>query len=658
MTNTPPDSSVAPPRLEEAIDAARAGDWSAARLTCRRLLALDPSAWPSWHLASLAGAALERAPPVVPFRHAVDLAPERAELWGALAAAFGSRGQHRDAIHAGRRALTLAPSTAESTANLGIAFKESGETPAAARWLDRAEVLAPGNPVILNNRAVLHIAAGEDARAAPRLRAAVAAAPGYGDARLNLATLERRFGRPGAALSLLDGALRVAPSESDHLAELGTVLVTIGEARAGIVWLRRALAAQPDNAKAMSSLLGALSYPPDVSEDERKAAYDASAAQIAMRIARRASAPMRPAPRSAAADRRLAIGYVSASFHSHPMAAQVIELLRHHRRDQVRIAAYADIHRRDAVTQRVQGLVEIWRETTDLADGAVADLVRGDGIDILVFLAPHEDGSRRALPEHRAAPVQVSLHDIATSGLSSIDAWLTDPILHPADTTEWFSETLVRLPTIFLFPDFGDDTPPESPRQRPEFVFASFNNPAKLSEPTLAAWAEILHRVPGSVLALRYGTLFDDPAVAGRVRALMGCHGIAPDRLRLSAGSLPRPDHMRAIQDADVVLDPFPYNGNTATIEALWAGVPVVTLQGTRFLGRMGAAILSHAGHEDLVAGSVEEYVARAVALAADPERRRVLRTALRGDLRRSAMFDGRSYAIRMEEALRALTRP
>jgi len=658
MTHSTPDGSVAPPRLEEAIEAARAGAWPAARLTCRKLLALDPGAWPGWHLVSLAVAALERRPPLAPFQRAVGLAPERSELWGALAAAFGSIGQHRDAIRPGRRALTLAPSIAESAANLGIAFKEVGEAAGAALWLDRAEALSPGNPVILNNRAILHIAAGEDARAAPRLREAIAAAPGYADARLNLAILERRFGRPGAALALLDGALRIAPSESDHLAELGTVLVTIGEARVGIAWLRRALAAQPDNGKALSSLLGALSYAPDVSEDERRVAYGTARAQVAMRIVPRGSPRIRPSPRSAAADRRLAIGYVSASLHSHPMAAQFIELLRHHRRDQVRVATYADIPRRDAVTRQIQDQAEIWRETTGLADEAVAELIHDDGIDVLVFLAPHEDGSRRALPEHRAAPVQVSLHDIATSGLSSIDAWLTDPILHPVDTTEWFSETLVRLPTIFQFPDLGDDPPLAPPPQRPGIVFASFNNPAKLSEPTLAAWAEILRRVPGSVLSLRYGALFGDPAVAGRVRAAMARHGIATERLRLSAGSLPRAEHMRMIQDADIVLDPFPYNGNTATIEALWAGVPVVTLRGQRFLGRMGASILSHAGHDDFVAGSIGDYVACAVALAADPDRRRALRAALRGDLRRSRMFDAKTYAVRMEETLRALTRP
>jgi len=653
MTHSAPNAATdGTSPLEAAVAAARAGDWPAAQRACRTLLMAEPGNWAGWHLASLASATLVRLPPTAPFERAAFLAPERHELWAALAAAFESHGAHPAAIRAARRALSLAPAVAESVANLGIALKSAQATASAARWLDRADALSPGHPVIRNNRAVLHIAAGEDARAAALLRTVVNAAPGYPDARLNLATLERRFGRPGVALPLLAGALRIAPFDSDVLAELGTALVTIGEARAGIVWLRRALAAQPGNAKAMSSLLGALSYAPDVGEDERKAAYGMAAAQVA-----RITPPVaRPAPRQGG-DGRPALGYVSASLHSHPMAAQFIELLRHHRRDRVHVTVYTDIHRRDDVTERIRGLADRWRETTDLADGAVADLVRSDGIDLLVFLAPHEEGSRRALPDHRAARAQVSLHDIATSGLPSVDAWLTDPILHPADTTEWFSETLVRLPSLFLFPDFGDEPPVSPPPERGGVVFASFNNPAKLSEPTLAAWSEILHRVPASALALRYGALFDDAAVAGRVRALMARHGIAPDRLRLSAGSLPRAAHMRAIQDADIVLDPFPYGGNTATIEALWAGVPVVTLAGSRFLGRMGASILAHAGLGRCVARTVEEYVGCAQTLAADVDLRRALRISLRADLRRSALFDAKTYAERMEETLRALAR-
>ncbi|MSP49961.1 MAG: tetratricopeptide repeat protein [Alphaproteobacteria bacterium] len=644
MTHAAPPDAAGPSHLAEAVDALRRGAWPAARRAARRMLAADPGGWSGWHLVSLASASSAGVPPLPSFRRAVWLAPDRHELWGSLAAACESAQRHPEATAAARRSLSLAPFAAEAAANLGVSLRAAGSVGPAARWLDRAAALTPGNPVVLNSRAALHLAAGEDGRAAALLHQALAAAPGYADARLNLAIVERRLGRPGVAVSAVMGAVRAGPADSDYLAELGTVLVTAGEARSGIAWLRRALASRPSNERAASSLLGAFAYAPDVSEDERRRAYGAAASQVE-------STASSPRPFSPGLGRRLVVGYVSPSLHSHPMAWQLVELFAHHRRDRVEVVVYADLRRRDAMTDRLAGFVDTWRETTCLDDGRTADLIRSDGVDVLVFLALHEEHARRGLPAHRSAPVQISLYDIATSGLSSLDAWITDPLLHPTDTTEWFSEPLMRIPSLFLYSGLHDDPPIEPRPVDGPVTFASFNNPAKLSEPTLRVWANILHSVPGSTLALRYGALFDDPIVAGRVRHFLGNFGIPPDRLRLSAGSLPRAGHLRSVGAVDIALDPFPYNGNTATIEALWMGVPVVALRGARFLGRMSASILERIGRGDCVAGDAETYVDLARTLALDAGRRQHLRRSLREDIRRSALFDAAAYAAAMEDA-------
>jgi protein O-GlcNAc transferase len=183
-------------------------------------------------------------------------------------------------------------------------------------------------------------------------------------------------------------------------------------------------------------------------------------------------------------------------------------------------------------------------------------------------------------------------------------------------------------------------------------TFASFNNPAKLSAPTLAAWAEILRRVPDATLTLKYQGLFADPAVAARVRQALGGNGVDPARLRLVADAMSREDHLAAVGSTDIVLDPFPYNGNTSTIEALWMGVPVVALRGARFIGRMGAAILERVGLDDLAADSPSGYADAAVTLAADAARRRDLRTTLRDRLRASTLFDPAGQARAIETAL------
>ena len=652
MTNHSSRGGAGVPTIDTIIGALQRGAVADAGRSARGLLAADPPNWAAWHLASLASAA--GGPPLLaPFLRAVTLAPDRGELWASLAAALESRRERGPGAKAARRAIALVPAAVEAMINFGVTSKEAGDRRAAGAWLDRAGVLAPGNPVVLNNRALVHLTSGELAPAAAALSRAVAAAPTYADALLNLAIVERRLNRPSTALAVIVVALVLTPDDSAFLAELGTILVTLGEAAGGTLWLRRALAPDPRNTAATASHLGALSYVPGLTEADRRIAYSRAAVQA------RSAADVRPlAPASPReAGRRLTIGYVSAKWHSHPMTQQLLGLLANHRRDRVRIIAYADQGHRDETTRRLSTLVDEWRETTGLTDRRVAEMARADGVDVLVFLALHEEGSRRSLPCFKAAPIQVSLHDIATSGLSEIDAWLTDRILHPDDGTEWFSEALVRVPTLFLFSALDDGAPPPQ-RSTPDHLrFASFNNPAKLSAPTLAAWAEILRRTPGSSLTLKYQTLFEDPMVAGRVRRFMAGHGVAADRLRLETGALSRSEHMAAVAAADVVLDPFPYNGNTATIEALWMGTPVVTLAGSRFLGRMGADILAQVGHTDLVAGTVDDYVRIAVTLAGNEQRRTDLRHTLRDDVRRSPLFDGPAHARGIEDALFDLAR-
>jgi protein O-GlcNAc transferase len=365
-----------------------------------------------------------------------------------------------------------------------------------------------------------------------------------------------------------------------------------------------------------------------------------------------------PAKPRSHTDGRLTLGYVSGTFQSHPMAQQLVALLQHHDRSRFRVIAYADGRHGDLLTVRLRDAVDRWVDTTALTDAEAAAAIRADNVDVLIFLALHEQGARRTLPCHRAAPLQVSLHDIATSGLAVMDAWITDPLLHPPEhTTEWFSERLVRMPSLFLFSELAAAAVLPRPMSDAPVAFASFNNPAKLSPAALGAWTEILRSVPNSTLLLKYQRLFEDAAVVGRIREVLAAAGVDPARLRLQSDALQRDQHLAVVGSTDVVLDPFPYNGNTATIEALWMGVPVVTLAGSRFVGRMGSAILTRVGLEDLVAADVGQYVAIAAALADDRARRIALRSSLRDRIRASALFDAAAYARHLETELLRLAR-
>jgi protein O-GlcNAc transferase len=255
----------------------------------------------------------------------------------------------------------------------------------------------------------------------------------------------------------------------------------------------------------------------------------------------------------------------------------------------------------------------------------------------------------------KPAPVVIAFHAIGSTGLPTVDHWVTDELLHPVDTREEFTESLLRLPCFYLHrpPDGSPDPGPPPSAAAGRVTFGSFNNPAKVTPDVVALWARVLSSVPGSRLLLRNGRRFGDPRVIDRFRALFAGQGIAADRLLFEGHQLPRNGHLAGFDQVDISLDPFPFNGSTTTFESLWMGVPVVTLTGDRFVGRVGLDVLSRVGLADLAVADGDAYVAAAVALAADLPRRTALRRDLRSTVLASPLCDAPAYARAFEAAVR-----
>jgi protein O-GlcNAc transferase len=256
-----------------------------------------------------------------------------------------------------------------------------------------------------------------------------------------------------------------------------------------------------------------------------------------------------------------------------------------------------------------------------------------------------------------AAPVQVSFHDLTTSGLEAMDWWMTDAVLHPEGTRERFSERLWRLPHFYLHrpPDEAPEVGALPCEARGGVTFVSCNNPAKLTPDVVRLWSRVLAAVPGSRLMLKYKDWFADEMLRRRFLGLFAREGIGPERLEMRGGDLGRFDQLALLNEADVALDPFPFNGSTTSFEALWMGVPVVTLAGERFVGRVGASVLAALKLDELVATDEAGYVARAVALAEDRARLALLRRTLRPTLAASPLCDAPGYTRIFEDALVAM---
>jgi predicted O-linked N-acetylglucosamine transferase (SPINDLY family) len=350
--------------------------------------------------------------------------------------------------------------------------------------------------------------------------------------------------------------------------------------------------------------------------------------------------------------RRIRVGYVSPNFSRHSVGYFIAPVIAAHDRRRFEVYCYYTHRLSDDATARIRASADGWRDVATASDDALDALIRDDRIDVLVDLSGHCKGNRLAVFARKPASLQVTwLGYPDTTGLDAIDVRITDGIADPAPEADArHTERLWRVDGTFL----AYEPPPDSPaigarRGGMPVVFGSFNHAAKLNEPTITLWAEILARVPESRLVLKSG-LFDHAVTRDRVVECFERHGVAVERIEVEGWRADRASHLSLYGEIDIALDTYPYNGTTTTCESLWMGVPVVSRAGRVHMSRVGTSILRCAGLDELVADSDAQYVERAVALARDERRRTVLRATLRDRLRASPLLDHAGFTQRLEQ--------
>jgi predicted O-linked N-acetylglucosamine transferase (SPINDLY family) len=564
-------------------------------------------------------------------------------------------GENDIAIEFISKALAPHPGYMEAHNNLGTAFENMGRLEDAAASYRKALALKP-------DFAKGHFNLGNALSGLGRLDAAVASyqaaldlKPDYAEAHSNLGLALKDLGRLDNAVASCRKAVSCQPGLAEAHNNLGNVLRYSGALDDAIASYRQALDLRPDYLEAGRNLLYGLLVVPGLTPKHLFAEHLQFSEHQARAIARPAEAfPNDPAP-----ERRLRIGYLSSDFRNHPVGNNLLPLISSHDRAQFELYCYADVARPDAMTDRFRACVDHWRPITATSDHEVARMVRADAIDVLVCLAGRFDGNRPLVCAHRAAPVQVSFHDGATSGLAEMDYWLTDDVLHPPDTPEMFTEDLHRLPVFYQFPPL-EDAPPVTAlaaEQAGFTTFGSFNHPAKINENVVRLWAEILTSVPGSRFMLKYKQCYAQASVRDAVVEKFVACGVAAERIILAAPSDSLAEHLERYGAIDIALDTFPFNGATTTFQALSMGVPVISLTGQTFISRAAGSMLHHIGLGELAVDTPEAYVACARDLAADLPRLRALRTGLRDRVLSSPLCDAPAYATSVEAAFRRMWR-
>jgi protein O-GlcNAc transferase len=653
----PPDRIAAMSTVDKSIAEAwqyhRAGDLQEAQRRYREILRVAPSHPDAWYLLGCACQVLGKASEAVDcYEKALRLKPGYVEALSNLGVAYKVQGRVADAIASYREAIRLRPSFPGPYNNLGLALEQQGKFEEAVAYFQQALHLKPDFPEAHYNLGKALQQQGRIEEAIASYHRSLQLQPNYPDAFNNLAVALTVQGKLDEAAMYLQRALTANPQHADAHNNLGNVLKEQGRLEEAAYCYDQAFKCRLGFAGAHSNLLVCWNYDPTSDPD----ALFVEHRRWADLHARATPATTHPNDRTA--DRRLRVGYVSPDFYLHAAAHFMEPIFQHHHTDQIEIYCYAEVIANDAVTRRFRDRAHVWRSTVGLSDAEIVEQVRADRIDILVDLAGHTANSRLGVFAQKPAPVLITyLGYPNTTGLTTVDYRLTDAIADPPGEPVRHTEELVRLPHAFCYTvleDAPEPVPPPVCAAR-TITFGSLHNLAKLNGQVLDLWCAILRAIPSARLLVFRHTL--EGSARDYFHGQLTQRGIGPDRFDLRSTMPGSPNYLKVYSSVDIALDAFPWNGHTTACEALWMGVPVVTLYGERYAGRMAASALTAVGLTELIARSPEEYVAIAADWAADVDRLVRLRAGLRERMRTSPLCDGEGFTRSLEDAYRTLWR-
>lgn len=568
-------------------------------------------------------------------------------------------------------------------------YRKTGDRTREIEVLEKAHSITPGEGQIALRLAHLHQASFDPTPALGWATAAVKLKPDNWDAYLLLATVLQRLDRLNEALEVYHSLLLVWPKDPRVNRNLGMLCLKLGMNAESVKYLKRAAETAPNRLELECDIVHQQLHAADWSELNQRASellehlrttrdhlspfaflsvpgataldLKTAAERAALDLVQEVHAP-KLAPRTVEpgeAERPLRIGYLSSDLHEHATGYLMARLFELHDRQNFRLFAYTwDDHRNDPLRQRIALCFDSLKDVRGLSDDQVAELVRADEIDILVDLKGYTRDGRLGILASRPAPVQV--HHVGfpgTLGAPFVDYLVADKTVAPPDRAHYYGEKLAYLPDCY---QPTDETRPigERPTRAacglPEqgVVFASFNQPYKITPGTFELWCRLLREVEGSVLWLLHGS----KTASAHLKAEAERRGVPAERL-VFAEARPQTEHLGRLQNADIVLDTLPVNAHTTASDALWAGVPIVTLPGEPFVSRVAASIVRTMGLDELVAKDEEDYLRIAKELALSPIALAALKARITDEKETSPLFDSARYTKNLEALYRTMWR-
>ena len=622
------------------------------------------------------------------YEQAIALDPSYAQAWCNLGEWCLVKGELPTALAHFEQALKLQPTLAEALNNQVAVLYELGRFAEAEAAVRKAIISYPEQAELHVNLGNVLLHTGKSRLALKSLRKALGLDPHSFEAQLGLAYLLGENHRYAEGLVFFEHEIAVKGETAQRLAALAQAQHAQGDLPKAEITCDKILALQASNISALITLAGcysvradhqgaiklldrALAENPAMSGMRSNIAFNAtylaniSAAEVfayhqhyAEYVEKTNEAKLYSYATAQDPQRPLRIGYVSGDFGTHPVGFLLKEVMTHHDHEQYRIYCYSMMRNDDAITVAIRAQADHWQEALLMSDEELAEQIQQDDIDILIDLSGHTAYNRLPTFVMKPAPIQATwIGYFHSTGLQSMDYFITDPITTPTGCGQLFSEIPVYLPhSRFCYspPDYAPEVVESPLFSSGHITFGSFNRIEKLVDPVIEAWVSIIKAVPNSRLLIKSGPLKNE-GIRERLQQRFSAYGLDSERLILQGPSA-HPELLAQYGEIDIALDPFPFNGGMTTLEALWMGVPIVSLEGDSVVARQTLSVLANIGLADeLVFKDIDTYIKGAVALANNPQRLAELRKAIRPLLDKSPVRQVKVFTGDLEQLYRRM---
>ncbi len=582
------------------------------------------------------------------YKKAININPNYAQAYNNLGIAFHKINNLDEAIENYKKALKLKNNFAEALNNLGSALKDLKKYKESISYFEKSIQLKENYAEAFNGLASVYEEVRDNEKAIENYKIALKINPNFSEAYNNLGSLYSNLVMFDKSLICYEKAIEVNPNNEKAYNNLGNLLNDLGRYNDATEAYNNAIKLKPNYSKAYSNLLLNLNYKIDFNPEH----YLSKAKEFRLNCGFKKKLNLNYQYKKN--PDKLKIGMISADFGDHPGGFFSLSVLRELRKKNFDLIAYSALDRNDEFSSHFRPLFSKWHSIKNKKDEEVVKQIISDGIHILMELQGHSAENRIPIFTFKAAPIQVSWLSQGSNGVPEIDYLVGSPYITPQDEEKHFVEKIWRLPDItqcFTSPNFEIKVN-ELPALKNNFItFGCINKLNKINDDVIKLWSKVLISVPNSKLLLKTKNL-GNKLVCNNILDKFKKNNIDKKRLILLGESKTRKEVLQIYNKIDICLDPFPFQGNTSTCEAIWMGVPVITLKGNRFLFHFGESINANLGMQDWIANNNDKYVDIAIKFSSNLNQLSLIRKELRDKALKSPVFDHEKLANHFSKML------